>query len=199
MAVESVPFTAVSVEVGLQWGAIQDAAKLDIEGSAVDAIAVGHYLGVQPQAAERALDETLSSALAEANPTGPAPQLLGEFSQRGILRGELGQLFVLPHLGAEPEGEKGATKPPPAPLVVVAGMGEPGRFGTPELTVLARELCWYLGRLRRRHLATVLIGAGNGNLSIRDAVSAEYGPVPVELVVEYLQALEKIAIVERVK
>ena len=34
---------------------------------------------------------------------------------------------------------------------------------------------------------------------IRDAVSAEYGPVPLEMVVEYLRALEKIGIVETVK
>ena len=34
---------------------------------------------------------------------------------------------------------------------------------------------------------------------IRDAVSAEFGPVPLELVVEYLKALEKIGIVEIVK
>jgi len=34
---------------------------------------------------------------------------------------------------------------------------------------------------------------------IRDAVSAEYGPVPLEMVVEYLKALEKIGIVETVK
>ena len=34
---------------------------------------------------------------------------------------------------------------------------------------------------------------------IRDAVSAAYGPVPVEIVLEYLQALEKIGVVERVK
>ncbi len=32
---------------------------------------------------------------------------------------------------------------------------------------------------------------------IRDAVSAEYGPVPLELVVEYLRALEAIGLVER--
>jgi aminopeptidase YwaD len=31
---------------------------------------------------------------------------------------------------------------------------------------------------------------------IRDAVSAEYGPVPLELIVEYLRALEKIGVVE---
>jgi hypothetical protein len=34
---------------------------------------------------------------------------------------------------------------------------------------------------------------------IRDAVSAEYGPVSLEIVLEYLQALEKIGVVERVK
>lgn len=34
---------------------------------------------------------------------------------------------------------------------------------------------------------------------IRDAVSAEYGPVPLEMVVEYLRALEKIGVVEEVK
>jgi aminopeptidase YwaD len=34
---------------------------------------------------------------------------------------------------------------------------------------------------------------------IRDAVSAEYGPVPVEMVVEYLKALEKIGVVAEVK
>ena len=51
-------------------------------------------------------------------------------------------------------------------------MNEPGRFGVPELTVLARELCWALGRLNKVHLATVLIGSGEGNLGVRDAVSA---------------------------
>jgi aminopeptidase YwaD len=36
-------------------------------------------------------------------------------------------------------------------------------------------------------------------VEIRDAVSAEYGPVPLELVVEYLKALEKIGIVSEAK
>jgi len=35
--------------------------------------------------------------------------------------------------------------------------------------------------------------------AIRDAVSAEYGPIPLDLVVEYLRALEKIGLVEQVK
>ena len=34
---------------------------------------------------------------------------------------------------------------------------------------------------------------------IRDAVSAEYGPVPLEMVVEYLKALESAGVVERAK
>ncbi len=34
---------------------------------------------------------------------------------------------------------------------------------------------------------------------IRDSVSAEYGPVPLEMVVECLRALEKIGVVEQVK
>jgi aminopeptidase YwaD len=34
---------------------------------------------------------------------------------------------------------------------------------------------------------------------IRDAVSAEYGPVPLEMVVEYLKALEEIGVVQRMK
>ncbi len=34
---------------------------------------------------------------------------------------------------------------------------------------------------------------------IRDAVSAEYGPVPLEMLVEYLKALEKIGILEQAK
>jgi aminopeptidase YwaD len=34
---------------------------------------------------------------------------------------------------------------------------------------------------------------------VRDAVSAEYGPVPIELVVEYLRTLQKIGVVEQVK
>jgi hypothetical protein len=34
---------------------------------------------------------------------------------------------------------------------------------------------------------------------IRDAVSAEYGPVPFEMVEEYLKALEEIGVVEEMK
>ncbi|MGC2388271.1 MAG: M28 family metallopeptidase [Candidatus Acidiferrum sp.] len=47
-----------------------------------------------------------------------------------------------------------------------------------------------------------VLNFANGKRSaqeIRDAVSAEYGPVPLEMVVEYLRALEKIGVVAEVK
>ncbi len=34
---------------------------------------------------------------------------------------------------------------------------------------------------------------------IRDAVSASYGPIPLEVVVEYLRALESIRVIEVLK
>ena len=55
---------------------------------------------------------------------------------------------------------------------MLAGMGQPGTFGQAELTVLARELVWMLGRSGCKHLKTVLIGSGAGNLRVEDAVRA---------------------------
>ncbi len=128
----------------------------------IDAVAVGHYVGVKPQAAELALDRAISAAL-PGQPAAAAPAdadlLLTQYSERGIIRGELGQPFFL----NDPRA--------PERIIAVAGMGFPGRFGRPELIVLARELCWSLGRLGKRRLATVLIGSGNGNLTIHDAVA----------------------------
>jgi len=130
----------------------------------VDAISVGHYIGVKPVAAEKALDQAISLPLSDrTNGQKPATEvdlLLTQFTERGIICGELGQPFFL----ADPRR--------PDRLIGIAGMGHVGRFGTAELAVLARELCWSLGRLGKRHLATVLIGSGNGNLSVRDAASA---------------------------
>ena len=57
-------------------------------------------------------------------------------------------------------------------VIVLAGMGQPGTFRQAEFTVLARELVWMLGRSGRKHLQTVLIGSGAGNLRVPDAVRA---------------------------
>jgi CHAT domain len=137
----------------------------------IDAIAVGHYEQVRPAGAELQLDQAISSAL---RPAGAARHnggavsdsgILTEYTERGIIRGDLGQPFFLPDPRVAPNDPAGR-------LIVLAGMGAPGRFGAPELTVLARELCWSLGRMGKKHLATLLIGAGYGNLTEAEAVDA---------------------------
>jgi pimeloyl-ACP methyl ester carboxylesterase len=130
---------------------------------AVDAISVGHYVGVRPVQAELALDREISGSLAGER----RALVLTNFTERGILRGEIGQPFFLddPRTRDDAGGETDR-------LIAIAGMGYPGRFGTPELTVLVRELVWSLSQLSKRHLATVLIGSGEGNIPVRDAVCA---------------------------
>jgi pimeloyl-ACP methyl ester carboxylesterase len=139
----------------------------------VDVLAVGHYSGGKPEGVLKKIDIALSKprissnaqASAQWSPTDLAISdeddntlLLTQFTQRGILRGDLAQPLFL----NDPRQ--------PERLLVIMGMGLPGRFSEPELTLLARELCWSLGRLGKRHLATVLIGTGRDNLSVTDAV-----------------------------
>ena len=164
---------AVEIEIRLIWGGIEDAgenegarAQRDTEPP-IDAISVGHYSGVgKPLMAEQKLDDAISRSLMKAkypeNATIPdVEKLLALYSDRNIVRGTLAQPFFIP----DPRSSSGR-------LIVLAGMGEAGRFGSPELTVMARELCWSLGRLGKKHLATVLIGAGQGNLKVEPAVTA---------------------------
>jgi pimeloyl-ACP methyl ester carboxylesterase len=155
----------VRVELRLARDYIQSFEGDGTRGLPVDAVAVGHYLGVVPQRAERSLDEAISRALLErqgrsGDELQESDLLLTQYSERGVLRGDLGQPFFLD----DPRS--------PGRLIVLAGMGVPGRFGIPELTVTARELFWSLSRMGKRHLATVLIGSGEGNLSVEDAVRA---------------------------
>lgn len=165
---------SVEIEIRLVWGGIEDIGeerrargKRAAAEPAIDAISVGHYSGVgKPLMAEQKLDEAISRELMgkKYRPNDEFPdveKLLALYSERNIIRGTLGQPFFIP----DPRADNGR-------LIVLAGMGEAGRFGVPELTVMARELCWSLGRLKKRHLATVLIGAGQGNLPIDQAITA---------------------------
>lgn len=160
---------SAKIEIGLVYGGIEsiDYDKLLSDKKfPVDSIAVGHYIGVQPQRAELALDKALSAALLpKGAEVTKADLILTQYTERGIIYGQLGQPFLMP----DPRNSR---KSKNERLIAIAGMNEPGRFGVPELTVLARELCWALGRLNKVHLATVVIGSGEGNLGLRDAVSA---------------------------
>lgn len=152
---------AAKLKVALVRGGIEHAGRLTNEDC--DVVAVGHYVGLLPQYAEGAIDDAISRALAGVSSKAKLDDdalLLTSFTKRGTIQGELGRPFLL-----EDPRRAGRT-------IAIAGMGVPGRFGAPELTVLVRELCWAAEQLGKRHIATVLIGAGEGNLTIREAVRA---------------------------
>ncbi len=156
------------LQVRVLYCPIQEVHEQSEKRLPVDAIAVGHYQGTRPTGAVYWVNKVMSKALVDARGNGEVPAeenfLLTQLSERRIIRAELGQPFLMPDPRAKPTDRT-------ARVIVVAGMGIPGRFGEPELMVLARELVWTLGRLNKRHLATVLIGAGQGNLSEVEAVS----------------------------
>jgi pimeloyl-ACP methyl ester carboxylesterase len=169
---------SVSIELGIELGGIESIRYENIrssgrENAPVDAVAVGHYIGVQPQAAEEMLDRSITAALlglkqSEAGGIPKSRLVLTQYTERGLIHGKLGEPFIIP----DPRDAGGPNGPAGGRIIVLAGMGEAGSFGAPELTVLVRELCWALGRVRKQHLATVMIGSGNGNLSPREAVSS---------------------------
>jgi len=64
--------------------------------------------------------------------------------------------------------------------------------------LLGYEGLWGAGEEYAYEVLNFADGKRNAQ-EIRDAVSAEYGPVPLEIVVEYLKALEKIGLMEEVK
>jgi aminopeptidase YwaD len=90
---------------------------------------------------------------------------------------------------------------PKGPLVVFGFdyFGEHAKAAgvlTPKL--LSYEGLWGAGEEYAYEVLNFADGTHHAQ-EIRDAVSAEYGPVPLEMVVEYLRALEKIGVVEQVK
>jgi pimeloyl-ACP methyl ester carboxylesterase len=155
----------------------------------VDALAVGHYIGVKPQYAEAALDQAISSHLPQETESPPGERgVLTQLTLRGTITGELGQPFLMPD-----------PRPRANRLVALAGLGYPGRLGVGELTVAVRELCWAIGRLGCRHLATVLIGSGADNLTPEEAVEGWANGVAQALAGQHAGAtrLERITVVER--
>ena len=150
------PVTPVSLRIAIRTGHIQEIEMNGGGGPPIDAIAVGHYMGVRPSGAEWMLDGVVSPWASGAD------HVLVQFHDRGILRGTLGQPFFLPD--PRPGHEH--------VLLAIMGMGPIGGFGIPELAVVVRELTYSLPQLGKQHLASVLIGASRDNLSPADALHA---------------------------
>lgn len=121
----------------------------------VDAISVGHYIGIMPSASEGALSVAISQ-----EDHNLERSLLSELTRRGVIHGDLNEVFTL----TDPRNHDRT--------ILLAGMGYPGQFGPIELRSCVRQLLWVASRLGKKHLASVLIGSGQGNVSVEDAVVA---------------------------
>ena len=145
------PTARVRVEV--VWG---DVTRLD-----ADVYTVGHYEGIEPQRAELALDRVVSG-VGDDEDVDPRRLVITQHSRRGMLRGALGDVSFFPWGRGDGAGK----------LVAVVGMGRPGTFDRPALRQLVRSLMFAVGGLpEAQTVGTVLIGSGEGTLSIADAVS----------------------------
>jgi len=118
---------------------IQMADICDVEAPV---ICVGHYRGLMPVRGLGAVDARLDGWISLA-------------VRQGMIGGTLGETFYVP--GAGRIGAGG---------VVVAGMGEFGTFNEDRLRILMTNVAMGAGALGIETLATLLVGAGEGNLGL---------------------------------
>ncbi|HVE90004.1 MAG TPA: CHAT domain-containing protein [Burkholderiaceae bacterium] len=118
----------------------------DVAEIAVPVVVVGHYRGVLPTNAIGAIDKKLDGWITRA-------------VRQGMIAGTLGETFYVPTAGRLA-----------AQSVVVAGMGEFGRFGASDLRLVMSNVAQGASALGYSTIATVLVGAGNGNLNRETAL-----------------------------
>jgi hypothetical protein len=110
-------------------------------------VVVGGYKGIAPASALKALDDSLN-------------QWISRVGDQGMIGSELGQVFFIPVMNKEIGAQS----------VLLAGMGDFGRFSYHDLRYLAMNICFSISGLRADSFATVLIGSGEGNLEVEQAV-----------------------------
>ena len=141
------------IKVEVVWGDVTM-----VEG---DVYTVGHYEGVLPQRAELALDRVVSGVAPDDRDPDSRRLVITQHTRRGILRGALGDVSFFPWGGVEDRHR----------LVAIAGMGRPGTFDPADLRRLVRGLVLAVSALpHARTICTVLIGSGEGTLTIEQAV-----------------------------
>jgi pimeloyl-ACP methyl ester carboxylesterase len=151
-AAAATPGPVAKVEVEVVWG---DVTKVD-----ADVYAVGHYQGVLPQSAELALDEALSGVRGVQG-YDRRRLVITQHAQRGRLHAALGDVEFFPWN----DGANGGR------LVVVAGMGRPGTFDPSGLRQAVSAVVTELAGLPNIDtVASVLVGSGEGTLTIQEAV-----------------------------
>lgn len=119
----------------------------DVRKLAAPVILAGHYKGTKPINALGAIDQALGGWISQAT----------SFSMIG---GDLGRLFFIPIT-------KGQIA---AGAVLLGGMGEEGKFGEDDLRYLALNVTYAISTLGEKNFASLLVGAGKGNLQLDQAV-----------------------------
>lgn len=119
----------------------------DIRDIKAPAVVAGHYRGVPPIRAVGALDQALEFWISKA-------------VKRGIIGGGLGEVFLIPN----------THKSLAADNVILAGMGEYGRFNREDVDLLFANVTYGVTALGWHTFATVVVGSGEGNLSLEQAL-----------------------------
>jgi hypothetical protein len=173
------PAAAHPLKITIVWG--------DLAHTAADIHMAGHYQGVMPSAAERRLDEAIS-------PPG-ACGIICEHTRRRWLVGALGEISYFPGRVGAPDALSQVVR------AAVAGLGRVGTFSEDNACRLYKSLLREviaLGYIRT--VATVLIGSGAGNLSIRQvarAVVTGFGHVLHSLPADHIPAVPNVLVVEQ--
>jgi hypothetical protein len=151
----------------------------DITQAEGDVHLAGHYIGVLPQNAEWQLDKAISSREGQK----PGRLLISELTKRGALRGDLGEVVFFPWTRNR--------------IVAVAGMGGLGTFGEEQLRAMARSVATTIGLLpERTTLTSVLIGSGQGNLTVEQCVQGFLDGIVDALARDPKLTLDRVRIVE---
>lgn len=143
----------------------------DITHVQAPVVVIGHYKGVPPMhAVDAALEFWVSRAGA-----------------RGMIGAELGEVFFVPMAGNQIA----------AKAVLLAGMGEAGRFTRNDLRYLMTNVAYAVATLGIDRFASVLIGAGAGNLPRESALSGMLnGVVDAIKRLETGERLQQVTLVE---
>jgi hypothetical protein len=110
-------------------------------------VVVGTYKGIAPAGALKALDDEVDQWISRA-------------VDQAMIGSDLGQLFFVPVMDRQIRARS----------ILLAGMGDFGRFSYHALRYLAMNICLAISALKIKQFASVLIGSGEGNLEIGDAV-----------------------------
>ena len=120
-----------------------------IEAFRAPLVVVGHYRGVKPVRAIGAINKKLRN-------------WIGRAVKRGMISGDVGETFFVPTRGSGVRADG----------VVVAGMGDYGRFTAGSLRRIMANVAQGIAALRLREAASVLVGAGDGALDEESALRA---------------------------